>query len=156
MSTSTVSMKTRILDGVSFVARFFMAYIWITAGLHKIGNNLNVTQSIQAYDIFTPAWNHILAQLIGPLELAGGLMLLMGLYLRKSSLVSTIVLVLFIIGISQAWIRGLELNCGCFGPEEATTNYPKQYFETIVRDLVFIALSVWTMVRPFTRWAVRP
>ncbi|WP_047260738.1 MauE/DoxX family redox-associated membrane protein [Corynebacterium uterequi] len=133
-----------------------MAFVWIAAGVSKIGDRLAVTQNIQAYDIFTPAWSDILAQLIGPAELIGGLLLLFGLWLRPASKVAIGVLVLFIVGIGQAWLRGLELNCGCFTPDEAITNYQLQYFGVIVRDLVFIALSAWTIWRPFTKLAVRP
>lgn len=149
--------RTRVLDLISFVARFYMAYIWIVAGVFKIfDSTMNTTQSIQAYDIFTSEWNYALAHLIGPLELAGGLLLLFGVFLRKSALVGNIVLVLFIIGISQAWARGIELNCGCFSAESEAMNYPLQYAQTIGRDLFYIALMTWTMYRPFTRWAVRP
>ena len=149
--------RTRILDVVSFVARFYMAYIWISAGLSKIfDSTMNVTQTIQAYEIFTPQWSYVLAHLIGPLELAGGLLLLFGVYLRHSSIVAIVVLSLFIIGVSSAWMNGLEINCGCFGPEEAATNYELEYFQTIVRDLFYIALMAWTIYRPFKGWAVRP
>lgn len=149
--------RSRVLDLISFVARFYMAYIWIVAGMFKISESkMALTQSIQAYDIFTPGWNYGLAHLIGPLELAGGLLLLFGVYLRGSGLVSALVLGLFVIGISQAWARGIELNCGCFSAEAEAMNYPLQYAQTIGRDLFYIALSVWTMRRPFTAWAVKP
>ena len=29
--------------------------------------------------------------------------------------VSSLFFIAFIIGISSAWARGLEINCGCFG-----------------------------------------
>lgn len=149
--------RTRVLDIISFVARFYMAYIWIVAGLSKIlESTMATTQTIQAYEIFSPQWSYYLAHLIGPLELAGGLLLLFGVYLRKSSVLANTVLVLFIIGVSQAWLRGLEINCGCFGPEEAATNYELEYFQTIIRDVFYIGLMTWTIYRPFKKWAVRP
>ena len=131
-----------------------MAYIWIKAGVGKLDAHMAVTQNIMAYEIFTPQWADFLARLIGPLEIAGGVLLLLGVFLRTASKVSIGVLALFIIGIGQAWLRGLELDCGCFDPTATVTNYELQYFTTILRDLFFIALSAWTIARPFKKWAI--
>lgn len=140
-----------VLDVISFVARFYMAFIWISAGVAKIGEPMTVSQNIEAYEIFTPEFSFLLAQLIGPLELAGGLLLLLGLYLRQSSAVALVVLVLFILGLSWAWAQGLVISCGCFG-DAGATNIPL----TIGRDIFYVALTVWTMWRPYRRFALRP
>ncbi|AWB83033.1 hypothetical protein C3B44_09590 [Corynebacterium yudongzhengii] len=145
------SNVTIALDIVSFVARFYMAFIWIAAGLSKVGQTMTVSQTIAAYEIFTPEFSYLLAQLIGPLEIGGGLLLLFGVFLRQSAAVSLGVLVLFILGLSWAWANGLEISCGCFGGEDAT-NIPV----TIVRDIGYVALSVWAIWRPYRRFAVHP
>lgn len=131
-----------------------MAYIWISAGAAKINDHMNVTQTIMAYEIFTPEWSDFLARLIGPLEIAGGVMLLLGVFLRRSSMVSIVVLSLFIFGITQAWSRGLVIDCGCFNVDPATAGTETEYLKTILRDIFYIALSVWTIYRPFKKWAV--
>lgn len=146
----------RVLDAVSFFARFYMAYIWLSAGWAKLDDHMNVTQAIMAYEIFTPQWSDILARLIGPLEIAGGLFLLLGLFLRWSGKVAVGVLVLFIIGIAQAWVRGLVIDCGCFNVEQAPDAVAMDYAVTVLRDLFYIALSVWTVYRPFKRFALYP
>jgi uncharacterized membrane protein YphA (DoxX/SURF4 family) len=146
----------RVLDAVSFFARFFMAYTWIAAGAAKLDNHLNMTQAIMAYEIFTPQWSDLLARLIGPLEIAGGVLLLLGIFLRQASKVATVVLVMFIIGIAQAWVRGLGIDCGCFSIEPNMDKVAMDYFVTILRDIGYIALSVWTIYRPFKRFALHP
>ncbi len=93
----------------------FLRRVWIDAGVHKLGKTLDMTQAIKGYDIFTPDWALYLATVIGPLEVIGGVLLLLGLFLRKSSIVATVVLLLFMVGIAQAWARGLDIDCGCFG-----------------------------------------
>ena len=96
-----------VLEAISAFARFYMAYIWISAGSAKLNQHLSVTQTIEGYEIFTPEWSSALAHLIGPLEIAGGVFLLLGLFLKPAAWVSTTVLVLFIIGVGSAWARGL-------------------------------------------------
>ncbi len=148
--------KALVLDVISAFARFFMAYIWLKAGLAKLGEEMATTQSVAAYRIFTPEWSGYIAQLIAPLEIAGGVVLLLGLFLRQSSKLSNVVLVLFIIGIAQAWARGLQIDCGCFGIDPNDTEFVMDYLRTIIRDIFFIFLGFWTIKRPFTKWAIYP
>ena len=148
--------KAFILDCVSAFARFYMAYIWISAGISKLDQHATVAMTIRNYDIFTGEWSNFLAHLIGPLEIMGGVLLLLGLFLKKSNTVAIIVLTLFVIGISQAWIRGLEIDCGCFETDPNATDGPMNYLKTILRDVFYIALSAWTIFRPFKKFAIYP
>ena len=145
-----------ILDSVSAIARFGMGIVWIAAGLPKLNDHMNLTQSIAAYEIFTPYWSDLLARMIGPLEVAGGLLLILGIFLKPASKVASWVMVLFIIGIAQAWSRGLVIDCGCFSVEPNVDGAAMDYAVTILRDLVFLFLSVWTIYRPFKRFALHP
>lgn len=131
-----------------------MAYIWISAGVSKIGVHMDVTQTIQAYEIFTPAWSDLLARLIGPLEISGGLLLLLGLKLRPAGWVSIGVLSLFIIGLGSAWSRGLVIDCGCFNPEQSDGG--TNLVVTTARDVFYIAITLFMIYRPFKKFALYP
>lgn len=131
-----------------------MAYIWISAGVSKIGVHMDVTQTIQAYEIFTPAWSDLLARLIGPLEISGGLLLLLGLKLRPAGWVSIGVLSLFIIGLGSAWSRGLVIDCGCFNPEQSDGG--TNLVVTMARDVFYIAITLFMIYRPFKKFALHP
>lgn len=154
-NTQARSTRTLVLDVLSAAARFFMAYVWIRAAIPKIGNVMEMTQSIAAYEIFTKEWSYILAQLIGPLELAGGLLLLLGIKLRPAGWVSIGVLVLFIIGLLSAWQRGLEIDCGCFDPSAGAV-VDTNLLLVVARDVAFIAITAFMIYRPFNRFAIYP
>jgi len=145
-----------VLDVISFIARFGMAWVWIEAGVHKLGKTLDMTQAIKGYGIFTPEWAGYLATVIGPLEVIGGVLLLLGLFLRRSSIVATIVLLLFMVGIAQAWARGLDIDCGCFGYDAQNPDRGMDYAKTLLRDAAYLFLTVWTIKRPFTKFALHP
>lgn len=149
------STRTLVLDVLSAAARFFMAFVWIKAAIPKIGNVMEMTQAIAAYEIFTHDWSYLLAQLIGPLELAGGLLLLLGIKLRPAGWISIVVLVLFIVGLLSAWQRGLEIDCGCFDPSADATEGPSLLL-VAARDVVFIAITAFMVYRPFKRFAIYP
>ncbi|MFV8395500.1 MauE/DoxX family redox-associated membrane protein [Corynebacterium hindlerae] len=144
----------KLLDVISAIARFYMAYVWIHAGTAKLGKHMEMTQAITAYQIFTPEWSGYLAQLIGPLEIAGGVFLLLGLFLRSAAKVSSVVLVLFMIGIAQAWARGLAIDCGCFNVDGISDAQTMDYVKTLARDAGYLFLTGWTIWRPFRRFAV--
>lgn len=152
--TEETSTSERALDVLSALARFGLAAMWITSGASKIGKHMTVTQSIEAYEIFTPHWSGLLANLIGPLELAGGLILLLGIKIRPAGWVSFGVLVLFIIGLASAYARGLQIDCGCFGPDPDHTDGDLRW--AIIRDVGLIAVTLFMIYRPFKKFALYP
>ncbi|AWB85132.1 hypothetical protein C3E79_08970 [Corynebacterium liangguodongii] len=131
-----------------------MAYIWLSAGVSKIGVHMDITQTIMAYEIFTPAWSDMLARIIGPLEIAGGMLLLLGIKLKPAGWVSIGVLSLFIIGLASAWARGLVIDCGCFSPDQ--TDQGTNVLATMGRDVLYIAITLWMIYRPYKKWAIYP
>lgn len=148
------STSGRVLDVFSALARFGLAAVWIFAGATKLGNHMTVTQSIEAYEIFTPHWSSLLASIIGPAELAGGLILLLGIKIRPAGWVSFGVLVLFVIGLSSAYSRGLQIDCGCFGPDPDSSGGGLLW--AIARDIGLIAVTLFMIYRPFKKFALYP
>ena len=81
---------------------------------------------------------------------------MLGLFLREASAVAAVVLVLFIVGISQAWARGLVIDCGCFGYDPNDVSQGMNYALTLLRDAFFLILTAWTIWRPYRRYALHP
>ena len=53
-----------------------------------------------------------------------GLALLYRPYRRTAAWVLFGLSVMFILALGQAWGRGLDISCGCFGKAEVAANYP--------------------------------
>lgn len=148
--------KTLLLDAVSALARFGLALMWIYSGLQKVlESHLNMTKTIEAYEIFTPYWSDLIAQVIGPLELAGGLILLLGIKIRWAGGVSLVVLLILILGLYSAHARGLVIDCGCFDPATADPQ-PGQLIKSIWRDAFLVLVTAFMMWRPYTKFAIYP
>ncbi|MEH0147406.1 MauE/DoxX family redox-associated membrane protein [Corynebacterium sp. Q4381] len=146
---------TRVLDFAAAAARFGLAAVWIYAGYTKIGNHLEVFQKIEAYEVFTPYWSDILANFIGPLELAGGLLLLLGIKIRWAGGVSMVVLIMFIMGLWSVHARGMVIDCGCFDPNQREPQHG-DIMQAIWRDVFLLAVTAFMMYRPFKKFAVYP
>ena len=159
VNTSTATPRNaspRVLDVASALARFGLAFMWIYSGMQKVLEpHINVTKTIEAYEIFTPYWSDLLAQAIGPLEVAGGLILLLGIKIRWAGGVSLGVLVVFILGLYSAHARGLVIDCGCFDPAEADPQ-PGGLLTAIWRDVFLVAVTAFMMWRPYKKFALYP
>ncbi|WP_052203187.1 MauE/DoxX family redox-associated membrane protein [Corynebacterium riegelii] len=147
--------KQKALDVLAALARFGLAAMWIVAGATKLGHHMQVTQSIEAYEIFTPYWSNLLAYVIGPLELAGGLFLLLGIKIRAAGWVSMAVLVMFVIGLWTVHARGMVIDCGCFTPGERRPQ-PEDVLWAIARDIGFMIATSLMIYRPFKKLAIYP
>ena len=110
--------------------RLLAAAIWIIAGAVKIPQIQTFEVLVQRYGIL-PVWlSGPFAYALPFLELAIGAYLAAGLFVRGTSLVGTLLFAAFLTAQASAWLRGISLDCGCFGSVLQTTVGPL----TILRD----------------------
>lgn len=134
----------QIFEWVAFLFRIGLGTLWIAAGTTKVGKIGSTTQSIEAYQIFTFEWSRFLAHIIGPVEIMGGVLLLLGCVISFCSIASISALALFVTGLTQALLRGLSIDCGCFGTGDLAGSQLDMGI-AVLRDLVLIGLTwvVW-------------
>jgi hypothetical protein len=73
---------------------------------------------------------------------------------RLSAFLGGALMVVFIAAISQAWARGLSIDCGCFGGGGAIDPSETKYLSEILRDIAFALLGFYLFRYPLTRFAV--
>ena len=64
------------------------------------------------------------------------------------------VLLLFVIGLSSAYARGLQIDCGCLAPDPG--NPSGDLLWDIIRDIGLIAVTLFMIYRPFKKFALYP
>jgi len=90
------------------------------------------------------------------IEVAVGLLLIVGMFTRWSALLGALAMVVFIIAIVSVWARGISIDCGCFGggqeiaKEEAIAKYPWD----IARDVGLLLCGAWAAWKPRSPFAV--
>jgi uncharacterized membrane protein YphA (DoxX/SURF4 family) len=142
-----------VLDGIGTLARLGLAAVWITSGLLKALDPAQTYVAVRAYDVLPREAVSVVAGVLPWFELALGLLLLAGVGVRAVAVLSAGLLLVFVAGVSQAWARGLSIDCGCFGGGGAVEPGQTQYVQEILRDLGFLALAGWLIVRPRTVFA---
>jgi len=129
--------------------------VWIAAGVLKIGDAAENVRAVRAYDLLPESVVPVIGHALPIVEIVVGLCLVVGLVTRWGAVVSALLLVAFIIGISSAWARGMSIECGCFGggggrAQGASDKYPWE----LARDVGLLLLSAYLIWRPRTRFAV--
>ena len=142
---------------VTLLARLGLAAVWLVSGWVKASDPAQSVVAVRAYDILPEALVRPVAIGLPALEIALGLLLLLGLATRWTAIVSAILLAVLIVGIISAWSRGLKIDCGCFGGGGADASVTWTTYATeIARDLGFLALAGWLMVFPRSPLALGP
>jgi uncharacterized membrane protein YphA (DoxX/SURF4 family) len=139
---------------VGLVARLALGGVLLAAGLLKVGDLTGSVQSVLAYELFSYPVARFLGTVLPVVEIAVGLLLVVGLLTRASAVVGGVLMLAFIAGIASAWSRGLTIDCGCFGTGGPVDPDDTRYLTEIARDLGLLALAAWLVVRPHTPWSV--
>lgn len=159
-SPRTVSRSELVSDVIGLLARLGLAAVWLISGIIKAVDPRTTVVAVRAYQIFPESLVGIIAGILPFLEIALGVLLVIGLATRLTAVLSAVVLVAFIAGVISAAARGLSIDCGCFGGGGDVAAGQTAYTEEILRDLGFLALAVYLIVRPDTplsvdRWVRR-
>ncbi len=126
------------------ILRLLLAAVFLYAAYTKLRQPwLLFAMSIDAYQLL-PEWAVLtLGRTIPWLELALGLLLVTGIGLRYAAAGASTLLAAFFAIMLQAYIKGMGIDCGCFGLGEKISPY------TLSRDGLLLAMSVMLAVLAF-------
>ena len=126
--------------------RFLLGIIFIYASYDKILDPGKFARDIANYHIVPMGFENLIALIIPWLELFIGIGLIAGLMVDGASIISGVLMVLFILLIFQATIRGFNIECGCGLKEGEMVGWNK-----ILENLVFLGASylVWQREQKF-------
>jgi uncharacterized membrane protein YphA (DoxX/SURF4 family) len=140
---------------ISTLARLALAAVWLVAGGLKVGDLAASARAVNAYQLMSYDAAEVVGAIQPFLEIALGLLLLIGLATRLTAAISAILMVVFIAGIISAWARGLQIDCGCFSAGGALAQGEETaYWVDILRDVGFLALSGILLYKPRTRFSL--
>ncbi|MGH3796305.1 MAG: MauE/DoxX family redox-associated membrane protein [Pseudonocardiaceae bacterium] len=137
------------------VGRLVLGTVWVVAGSLKLGDLAASVRAVRAYQLLPDTAAQIVGAGLPLVEVVLGVLLIAGLGTRAAALISILLLSAFVVGISAAWIRGLQIDCGCFssggqlGPGQRPT-----YGVELLRDVGLLVLAGLLAWRPRSRMAV--
>lgn len=99
---------------VVLACRLVLGFVFLVASIDKVANPNAFAVSIGYYRLIGPEASIYAAMILGWLELLCGLFLIFGMFIRGSSLLAILMLLLFTGGVVSGILRGLDISCGCF------------------------------------------
>ena len=136
---------TRWQPWLSTAVRLFLAGVFAVAGWPKLIHSEDTVRSVRGFQILPESLVPTFAYVLPVVELAVALLLVVGLFTRISALVYAAMMAMFLGGIASAWVRGLPIDCGCFGSAGTLVTDPVPGFiKDTLRDtgLLLLALGV--------------
>jgi uncharacterized membrane protein YphA (DoxX/SURF4 family) len=117
--------------------RLLLAGVFVYAAWTKLRQPwLVFALSIDAYQLL-PEWAVLTTARVLPwLELAIGVFLLTGLWLRYISIFAAVILAIFFITMLLSFGKGMGIDCGCFGVGEPLSA------KTLARDGLLLASAL--------------
>jgi len=117
--------------------RLIVGGIFIWAAVTKIADPLSFAQNIRNYRLVGQTLSFATAIILPWLELIAGICLIVGVFPRSSALLVSGLLVFFIILVTVTILRGIDVDCGCFG-----TFSRKADLWLILEDSLWLAMSL--------------
>ena len=131
---------------LTFVFRLSLGGVLLVAGALKVTDPYSSATSVRAYQILPVDLANLLGFILPFAEVAIGIFLIVGIWVRLNAIAGGALMIMFIIAIGQAWARGISLDCGCFGKGGLldTDELPVwNYTLEIARDIVLAAFAVY-------------
>ncbi len=116
--------------------RIILGAIFIYAAYEKTAHPSDFAQVIRNYRIIPDSLSNLIAVLLPWFEFYCGLFLIIGFLIRGSSFLLSVMLFVFLLALISAEVRGLNIDCGCFGTGETVS------WERIVEDFIMLMASL--------------
>ncbi|SOC46652.1 Methylamine utilisation protein MauE [Blastococcus aggregatus] len=138
---------------VATAARVLLGAVFLVAGLLKIPDPAAAVRAVRAYRLLPEPLVEPVAFGLPVLEIAVGLALILGVFVRAAAAAAAVLVLVFLAGVGSAWARGLQIDCGCFGGGGEVAAGSTAYPAEVARDLGLLVLAVFLTLRPRSRLA---
>jgi putative oxidoreductase len=125
---------------VLLALRIVIGGLFIWAGCLKIGDPQQFADSVASFELLPKQLINLIALGLPPLEVLAGLWLISGWKESPATLALLILTVVFALALGQALVRGLQVDCGCFGAGEPSV---WKTWVSLGRDLLLMAGLSW-------------
>lgn len=130
--------------------RVLLGVMLLYASFDKIIDPSKFARAIANYQFIPFAFSNLFAIILPWIELYVGVCLILGIFVDGASLITMGMMAIFIVALSQAMIRGLDIECGCFkGASEIG-------IRRIVEDIIWFGMAYILWRRAERPWEIYP
>lgn len=122
----------------ALVSRLVVGAIFIYAAYGKIADPMKFAEQVRAYELAPVATTNAIAITLPWLELLAGALLVLGLWRAEARFLILLMMVAFTFGKISVELRGLDIDCGCWGSDWLESTF--HGIRGIALNLVLIGL----------------
>jgi uncharacterized membrane protein YphA (DoxX/SURF4 family) len=139
---------------IGLVSRLTLGGVLFVAGYLKV-DKLEISQmAVRSYELLPIPIANFLGLTLPFFEVVIGLLLILGAATRAVAALGGFTMFIFIIAIAQAWARGLNIDCGCFGGGGTVDPGQTRYLQEILRDAGLVAMALFLIRYPVTKFSI--
>jgi len=139
---------------LTLLGRILLGGVLLLAGYLKAKSPAEAQMAVRAYKLLPISVANIFGLALPWLEIGGGILLIVGLAVRYSAIFGGLLMLLFVGAISQAWARGLSIDCGCFGGGGQVAAGHTKYLQEILRDLGLTLTAIFLYLNPHGKFGL--
>jgi hypothetical protein len=129
---------------VIIALRWGLAAVFIYAGATKLGSPQNFSDSIATFAILPNGLINLMALALPPFEIIAGLALITGIQRRPAFFGLAALTLIFMLALGAAIVRGIPVDCGCFGSGKPST---AAAWISLGRDIPILAIALLLYLR---------
>lgn len=112
-----MTLQAPWMGAVVLLCRLILGGVFIFASLDKLQYPEAFAQAIHNYRMVPYSLLHGMAYFLPVLEFITGSALILGIWRRGAALLTGLMTLVFMVAISVALYRGLDISCGCFNTD---------------------------------------
>lgn len=144
---------------ITLLGRLTLGGVLLVAGALKAFVPAEAASAVAAYKILPTPIAHIVGYAMPWLEIAIGVLLIIGISVRWAAIMGALIMLIFVAAIISVWARGMLIDCGCFGGGGAIDSAQaaavhRTYLIEIMRDLALALTAIYLYFYPYGFLAV--
>lgn len=139
---------------LGLLSRLVLGGVLLAAGLLKYQHLDKSQMAVRAYEMLPTAVANFIGIALPFAEIGLGILIILGAGTRISAALGSLLMLVFVIGISQAWARGLSIDCGCFGGGGQVEPGTASYLPELLRDAGLAALGIYLFRYPQSKFGL--
>ena len=148
------SKLIKLQPWLTLLFRLTLGGVLLAAGYLKAINPQKSAMAVRAYELLPVSIANLFGYILPWFEIGVGALLILGVAVRISAILGGFTMLMFIIAISQAWARGLSIDCGCFGGGGTVDPDQTKYLEEILRDFGLLLTGIYLYRFPKGRFGL--
>ena len=136
---------------VDTVLRLSLGGMFLYSAWSKVPDPWMFQTIVDDYSLLPANMTALFAVTIPQVELLVVVMFILTKWTREAAFATTVILMMFLVALAQAQVRGLDISCGCFGETEGETH---SVLHALIRDILLFTPTIWLLIKGQRRWIV--